>query len=33
MTLQATPLRLSTAQTDFEARFAARLHWSSDRLS
>ncbi|MGC4394756.1 histidinol dehydrogenase [Hydrogenophaga sp. T2] len=26
----ATPLRLSTAQADFEARFAARLHWSSE---
>ncbi|MBX3611742.1 MAG: histidinol dehydrogenase [Hydrogenophaga sp.] len=26
----ATPLRLSTAQPDFEARFAERLHWSSE---
>lgn len=30
MTLSAQPLRLSTAQTDFEARFAQRLHWSSE---
>lgn len=28
--MNATPLRLSTAQPDFEARFAARLHWSSE---
>jgi histidinol dehydrogenase len=30
MTATATPLRLSTAQPDFEARFAERLHWSAD---
>jgi histidinol dehydrogenase len=30
MTLTAQPLRLSTAQADFEARFAERLHWSSE---
>ncbi|OSZ74330.1 histidinol dehydrogenase [Hydrogenophaga sp. IBVHS1] len=30
MTLKAEPLRLSTADTDFEARFQARLHWSSE---
>ena len=30
MTLTAQPLRLSTAQPDFEARFAERLHWSSE---
>jgi histidinol dehydrogenase len=29
-TLQARPLRLSTAQADFEAQFQARLHWSAD---
>ena len=28
--LVARPLRLSTAQTDFEALFQARLHWSAD---
>lgn len=28
--MNATPLRLSTAQPDFEARFAQRLHWSSE---
>ena len=28
--LQATPLRLSTADADFEARFQQRLHWSAD---
>jgi len=27
---QARPLRLDTAAADFEARFAARLHWSAD---
>ena len=27
---QATPLRLSTAQPDFEAAFAQRLHWSAE---
>jgi histidinol dehydrogenase len=26
----ATPLRLSTADADFEAEFKARLHWSAD---
>ena len=30
MTDTATPLRLSTSQPDFEARFAERLHWSAD---
>ena len=30
MTLQATPLCLSTRAPDFEAQFAARLHWSAD---
>jgi histidinol dehydrogenase len=30
MRLNATPARLSTADADFEARFAARLHWSSE---
>ena len=30
MTQSAQPLRLSTAQADFEARFAERLHWSSE---
>jgi histidinol dehydrogenase len=30
MSLSATPVRLSTADADFEARFAARLHWSSE---
>ena len=29
-THQARPLRLSTAQADFEAQFKARLHWSAD---
>ena len=29
-TLQARPVRLSTAQADFEAQFQARLHWSAD---
>jgi histidinol dehydrogenase len=28
--MNAQPLRLSTAQPDFEARFAERLHWSSE---
>jgi histidinol dehydrogenase len=28
--LQATPLRLNTADADFEARFQQRLHWSAD---
>ena len=28
--LVARPLRLSTAQADFEAQFQARLHWSAD---
>jgi len=28
--LVARPLRLSTAQADFEALFLARLHWSAD---
>jgi histidinol dehydrogenase len=30
MTHTASPLQLSTAQPDFEARFAERLHWSAD---
>ena len=30
MNFQARPLRLSTAQADFEARFKERLHWSSE---
>ncbi|MFM8610112.1 MAG: histidinol dehydrogenase [Burkholderiaceae bacterium] len=30
MTLVAQPLRLSTADDDFEARFQARLHWAED---
>ena len=30
MTLSALPARLSTADTDFEARFTQRLHWSAD---
>lgn len=30
MSLQAAPLRLSTASSAFEADFAARLHWSAD---
>ena len=30
MSLTAAPLRLSTASADFEAQFAARLHWSAD---
>ncbi|TSE25667.1 Histidinol dehydrogenase [Tepidimonas sediminis] len=29
-TLRARPLRLDTAQPDFEQRFAQRLHWSAD---
>ena len=28
--LQAQPLRLSTTQSDFEAAFAKRLHWSAE---
>lgn len=28
--LQATPLRLSTDEADFEAHFQQRLHWSAD---
>lgn len=28
--LSAQPLRLTTAQTDFEAAFAQRLHWSAE---
>ena len=28
--MNAQPLRLSTSQADFEARFAQRLHWSAD---
>ena len=31
MTLSAAPLRLSTADADFEAQFAARLHWSAEQ--
>jgi histidinol dehydrogenase len=30
MSLAAAPLRLSTASPEFEAQFAARLHWSAD---
>ena len=30
MTLSATPARLSTASSAFEAQFKARLHWSAD---
>ncbi|WP_439517767.1 histidinol dehydrogenase [Hydrogenophaga sp.] len=30
MSLKAEPLRLSTADADFETRFQARLHWSSE---
>jgi histidinol dehydrogenase len=30
MSLQARPLRLSTAQADFEQRFKERLHWSGE---
>jgi histidinol dehydrogenase len=30
MTLLATPARLSTASSTFEAEFKARLHWSAD---
>jgi histidinol dehydrogenase len=30
MGLQAKPLQLNTADADFEAAFAARLHWSAD---
>ena len=28
--MQAKPLRLSTAQADFETLFQQRLHWSAD---
>ena len=30
MTLIATPARLSTASSTFDAEFKARLHWSAD---
>ncbi|MFM2112192.1 MAG: hypothetical protein RLZZ271_852, partial [Pseudomonadota bacterium] len=30
MSFTARPLRLSTTQSDFEAQFKARLHWSAD---
>ena len=30
MTLQAAPIRLSTAEPEFEARFKALQHWSAD---
>ena len=30
MSFKATPLRLSTTQADFEARFKERLHWSGE---
>ena len=30
MSLSARPVRLSTAAPDFEAQFAARLHWSAE---
>jgi histidinol dehydrogenase len=28
--MNARPLRLSTAQADFETQFQQRLHWSAD---
>ena len=28
--MKASPLRLSTADADFEEKFAQRLHWSAD---
>ena len=31
MSLSAAPVRLDTTSTDFEAQFAARLHWSADQ--
>ena len=31
MPTTAAPLRLSTAQPDFETRFSQRLHWSADQ--
>ncbi|WP_028603234.1 histidinol dehydrogenase [Ottowia thiooxydans] len=31
MTFTATPARLSTASSDFEQQFAARLHWSAEQ--
>ena len=31
MSITAAPLRLSTAQPDFETRFTARLHWSAEQ--
>lgn len=31
MPTTAAPLRLSTAQPDFETRLSARLHWSADQ--
>ena len=30
MTFIATPARLSTADSQFDAQFRARLHWSAD---
>src|SRR3954465_2003260 len=30
MSATARPLRLATTDTDFEARFASRLHWSAE---
>ena len=30
MSLSAQPARLNTTASDFEAQFAARLHWSAD---
>ena len=30
MHMTARPLRLSTTQADFEARFQERLHWSAE---
>ncbi len=30
MSLSAKPVRLSTAAADFEAQFAAKLHWSAE---
>ena len=30
MSLTAQPVRLSTSAADFEAQFAAKLHWSAE---
>jgi histidinol dehydrogenase len=32
MTFTARPARLSTTAADFEAQFAARLHWSAETV-